>query len=212
MVCADNPATYCGGLYCGWSNPVSGYDPFRLMDIPVVAYGYGWIPVQGSGLPGPSFSGSVGAGNFSAASFLNVNAYWGPTSLGYLGDAFIVLQPGSISVPATFNQTVQMFKNMGVAPSALDNRVNPFHGTDFNLRDFSPVCSAHVTLNINSGQLPGQPTTGSIHFDAFNPTFNVPLYPISGEGVQASELVLHGAFDVVPYLLHLPPAGALCQQ
>jgi hypothetical protein len=63
-------------------------DPFSLIGIPVVAWGYGWIAVQGSGFPGPSFSGSVGAGEFSATSYLNVTAYWGPTSLGYAGDAF----------------------------------------------------------------------------------------------------------------------------
>jgi hypothetical protein len=57
------------------------------MDIPVVAYGYGWIPVSGTGTPGPSFSGQ----GFSATTTLNVNAYWGPTSLGYLGDAFTLL-------------------------------------------------------------------------------------------------------------------------
>ncbi len=54
----------------------------------MVVWGYGWIAVQGSGFPGPSFSGSVGGGDFSATSYLNVTAYWGPTFLGYAGDAF----------------------------------------------------------------------------------------------------------------------------
>jgi RHS repeat-associated protein len=63
-------------------------DPFSLIGIPVVVWGYGWIAVQGSGFPGPSFSGSVGGGDFSATSYLNVTAYWGPTTLGYAGDAF----------------------------------------------------------------------------------------------------------------------------
>jgi hypothetical protein len=63
-------------------------DPFSLIGIPVVACGYGWIAVQGSGFPGPSFSGSVGAGEFSATSYLNVTACWSPTSLGYAGNAF----------------------------------------------------------------------------------------------------------------------------
>jgi hypothetical protein len=118
---------------------------------------------------------------------------------------------GSFSIPASFTQTVQMFKNAGIAPSPIDNKYNPFHGTDFNLRDFSPVCSAHVTLDTSSGQSPGQATTGSMHFDAFNPTYNVPLYPLSPEGTQATFTLLHGAFDFLPWLLGIPGAGTLCQ-
>ena len=125
--------------------------------------------------------------------------------------------PGNFSIPLSFAQTVQAFGNAGIAPSPLDNRLNLFHGTDFNLRDFSSVCSAHVLLNVNSGQSPGQPTTGSMHFDMFNPASNIPLYPFSPEGSQAMFISLHGLVDLAPWLVSLgtgvslPSAGSLCQ-
>jgi RHS repeat-associated protein len=110
--------------------------------------------------------------------------------------------------PLSFQETVETFKNVGIAPSPIDNKYNPFHGTDFNLRDFSPVCSVHVTLASDG--------TGSAHLDAFNPAYNVPSYPVSGEGVQGGSLLLHGVADVAPWWigtktgLSIPGAGSLC--
>jgi RHS repeat-associated protein len=104
--------------------------------------------------------------------------------------------------PLSFQETVETFKNVGIAPSPLDNKYNPFHGTDFNLRDFSPVCSVHVTLASDG--------TGSAHLDAFNPAYNVPSYPVSGEAVQGGMILLHEAFEVAPYLLHIPGANVIC--
>ncbi len=202
----QNPAVWCYnhmGIGEG-SSPGAFFtntaDEFDLMSVPVVVDT--WVPPQQVAI-----DGTLPGGNIAVVDYY-FEGYWTTTQVG---NAYTLLQPGSFSIPASFSQTVQMFENVGVAPSPLDNKLNPFHGTDFNLRDFSPVCSAHVTLNVNSGQSPGQPTTGSMHFDAFNPTYDVPLYPLSSEGVQATELALHGLFDVAPYLLHIPGASGLCQ-
>jgi RHS repeat-associated protein len=170
---------------------------------------YIWVPAQEVGI-----YGILADGNIATITFL-FEGYWADAG-SVVGNLLIPRQPGSFSIPAWFPQTVQTFKNAGIVPSPID-KYNPFHGTDLNLRDFSPICSAHVTLDTSSGQSPGQPTTGSMHFEAFNPTYNVPVYPLSPEGTQATFTILHGLADVFPWLVgraigvNVPNAGSLCQ-
>jgi RHS repeat-associated protein len=214
------------GLKLYYPAPTESWDVFSVLDIAsgwdssdtTYTYQYEVVTVNGT-----SSEVAIDTG----AGIVYEESLWEPGTTYWIPTGVVINTPdggtfsiplGSFSIPASFTQTVQMFKNAGIAPSPIDNKYNPFHGTDFNLRDFSPVCSAHVTLNVNSGQSPGQPTTGSMHFDAFNPTYDVPLYPVPGEGVQAVFLALHGIADVAPWWIgtkigvDIPSAGSLfCQ-
>ena len=69
------------------------WDPFQLMGIPVFAYGMGWIPYNGSQVPGPATGWATDQGTLIATTTTAINAYWGPTDLNFLGDAFVILGP-----------------------------------------------------------------------------------------------------------------------
>ena len=109
-----------------------------------------------------------------------------------------------------FAQTVQIFRNAGIVESPNDQKYNPLHpGNPLHLRNLAPFCSLHATVDSNSGQSPGQSTTGSIHIDSVNP------FPLPTQLGPLVPLLLHGIFDVYPYgltKLGLPIQGgaSLC--
>lgn len=71
----------------------------------------------------------------------------------------------------SYQDTLDTFRKNGIVGSPLDNQYNPLHGPNvYHMGDFNFTCSLHVTVDVNNGQ-GGQPTTGSVHFDGFNPTY-----------------------------------------
>jgi RHS repeat-associated protein len=121
-----------------------------------------------------------------------------------------LILPGGLTFAGSFWATVQLLGTQGIKPSPLDNSYNPYHGNDFNLRDSNQFCSAHVTLASNSGQVAGQPTTGAIHYDGVNPTYQAGISPEVDSQVQAWQLLLHGLLDVLPWKLGMLGAERLC--
>jgi RHS repeat-associated protein len=135
-------------------------------------------------------------------------SYLGPCGADALPDCltrltyalFQFLNPGetkSFSFEVPLPRVIAAFERSGISPSSVDNKYNPFHGDDFNMRDSKRLCSAHVALNTLSERVPGAPTTGTVHIDAINPLFSV-----AGHTIQ----------DVLPYLIrqatHIPvPSG-----
>jgi RHS repeat-associated protein len=105
----------------------------------------------------------------------------------------------------TRQQTISALAQVGIFPSPLDNKSNPFHGTDSNFREFKPVCSVHATVNNGTGRT-------SFHTDSVNPMYP---WPPTGQYDTATTTavgyLLHGIFDVVPYAIGMPAgAGAAC--
>jgi hypothetical protein len=68
----------------------------------------------------------------------------------------------------SFSETVMKLQSAGLRKNLLD-ALNINHPNQLDLRDTSLTCSVHVDVNMGSGQLPGSPTTGTVHLDTFNP-------------------------------------------
>jgi len=117
---------------------------------------------------------------------------------GVIADASVVPVSGSVDIGLPFDQATALLGQLGITPSTLENLLNT-HSGKYNLRDRNPFCSAHVTLDRNSGQN-GQPTTGSYHLDEYNPltsvTFPSPL--TSGGSLPVPLFPFHAASDYVP--------------
>ncbi len=110
---------------------------------------------------------------------------------GYTYNLFQFTDPTetkNFSFDTSFTNTVAGFGRIGIVPNALDNnlylRLHPF-----SMRMNVPYCSAHVALNTASDLPAGQPTTGSIHIDLYNPVYSL------------LATVTHGAVDVLPWAM-----------
>ena len=170
------------------------WDPFELMDIPVVV---------NTGVHVPPFPGSPGEDVSTTGSF-DEQLYGGSSELvgvnpmpGYfitatVGNAweFFGGIPGiqfTSTGPTTaeftsrlsFTQTVTAFKSAGFVQNPEDY-VDFFHPGQLDLRDAAPFCSAHVAINKNSGLVPGSPTTGDAHLDFVNPWAPSPFPSVMG--------------------------------
>lgn len=120
---------------------------------------------------------------------------------------------GVIDSGLSFVQTVEWFNSRGFSQYPEEKWGDPWHAGELNLRDPSPFCSTHVTLNPKSGQTPGQPTTGEFHVDTANPWSDVNAFPPApfrppGGVVQA---VAHLFADVIPGLGHFKTSSKVCQ-
>ena len=190
---------YCGSVSCQYLNEVGSFlaDPFQLQGIPVVAYGNGWIPVNGSGFPGPSFSGTYAFGGFSADTRLNVTGYWGPTSLGYLGDAFVWLGADS-----------SQFTNP--SPPAQDPT-----SLKVNEQSYQQACHASFLMNnggpgvqalVNNFSLFSYvPPSGGISAALSPPRRKPPWKPLARRAVSLLADMGSGSFSISPSFKRLRP-------
>ena len=120
-----------------------------------------------------------------------------------LFEFFDPTQTKDFTFNTSFQNTVEAFGRRGIVPSQLDNGYNIWHPPgSFHLRDSSPVCSAHVVLDMGSGQGQGKTTSGSVHLDGFNPN---------------DHLIGHGAADLLPYEIRqatglpIPGGSSFCE-
>jgi RHS repeat-associated protein len=133
----------------------------------------GWIITFGVGFQVPC-SSSAPAGCLTGYTY-NLFQFTDPT------------ETKSFSFNTSFTSTVTAFGGGGFAVSPLENKYSPFH--PFNLRYAIPYCSAHVALDTATDLAPGQPTTGTVHIDLYNPVYSL------------LATVTHGAIDVAPYVM-----------
>jgi RHS repeat-associated protein len=112
---------------------------------------------------------------------------------------------GTIQSGLSFLQTVQWFENNGLSQHPIEGSHDPWHPGQLNLRDSQSVCSTHVTLQPNSGQTPGQPTTGEFHVDTVNPWAN----PVDSY-LTPGAVIGHGLADVLPGAVRINTSSKVC--
>jgi hypothetical protein len=180
----------------------SSWDPFDLMNIPIVLST--WVPPQQVGI-----TGTLPGGNFATAVYY-FEGYWTSTQVG---TALELQIPGITFTPtgpttATFVSqspfwpTVGKFVQKGFTPNPFD-LLDRFHPHNLDLRDARLICSQHVDIDWTTGGS-GQPTQGSIHVDTVNPNpFWVP------PGLNELTYLAHGVFDVFNGGLY--PGAQACQ-